>query len=83
MKRRAFVRSTFAAALGAPLLGQQSFFRAIPQDPGDVEAITGDGEEITLNREGDKGFRYPPAGPSIARERRRLRSGTTHPQSIL
>ncbi len=56
MKRRAFVRSTFAVALGAPLLGEQSLFRAIPQDPADVDAITGDGEQITLKGKAIKGF---------------------------
>lgn len=56
MKRRAFVRSTLAAALGAPLLGQQSLFRAIPQDPADVGAITGDGEQVTLKGKAIKDF---------------------------
>ncbi len=48
MKRRAFVRSTFAAAMGAPLLGRELIFRPVPQDPADVDAVTGDGEQITL-----------------------------------
>ena len=48
MKRRAFVQSSFAAVLSAPALSPESLFRPIGQDPVDVDAITGDGKEITL-----------------------------------
>jgi FAD/FMN-containing dehydrogenase len=48
MKRRAFVKSSLAAALSAPAFSPESLFRPIGQDPADVDAITGDGKEITL-----------------------------------
>ena len=48
MKRRAFVGSTFAAALSSPMVGRFPLFRTVPQDPGDVDAVTGDGAQITL-----------------------------------
>jgi FAD/FMN-containing dehydrogenase len=47
MRRRAFVRSSVAAAMGAAV-PRIPRFRLVPQDPGDVPAITGDGDEITL-----------------------------------
>jgi FAD/FMN-containing dehydrogenase len=34
--------------MGAPMLGSPWIFRAVPQDPGDVDAVTGDGKQITL-----------------------------------
>ncbi|MCZ6918430.1 MAG: FAD-binding oxidoreductase [Gemmatimonadetes bacterium] len=52
MKRRAFVRSTLAAAMAAavpyrrPLLAH---FQAVSQDAPNVDAITGDGGQVTLS----------------------------------
>ena len=48
MKRRAFVKSSFAAALSAPAFRPEVLFRPIGQEPADVQAITGDGKEFTL-----------------------------------
>jgi hypothetical protein len=53
MKRRSFLQSTFAAAMGVPMLGgpvldQPWSFRVLSQDQGDVDAVTGDGRQITL-----------------------------------
>ncbi len=48
MKRRYFIQSTLAAAVGAPMLGRSLPFRIVPQDQGDLDAVTGQGEQITL-----------------------------------
>lgn len=48
MKRRAFIQSSLAAAIGAPVLGRPWPLRLVPQDQGDLDAITGNGEQITL-----------------------------------
>ncbi len=51
MKRRAFVRSTFAAAVGVAVPSSSSLlarYRAVTQDQGDLDAITGDGRQVTL-----------------------------------
>jgi FAD/FMN-containing dehydrogenase len=52
MKRRAFVRSTLAAAVGASFGGKPSplfaRYQAASQDPRDLDAITGDGGQVTL-----------------------------------
>jgi FAD/FMN-containing dehydrogenase len=47
MKRREFVRSGLTV-MGAAMPGAPALFRFMSQNPTDVEAITGDGEEITL-----------------------------------
>jgi FAD/FMN-containing dehydrogenase len=52
MKRRAFVRSTFAAAVAATVPSRRSLsarYRVAPQVPSDVDAITGDGRQVTLS----------------------------------
>ena len=51
MKRRAFVRSTFAAAVGVAVPGRSSLlarYQAVTQDQADLDAITGDGGQVTL-----------------------------------
>jgi FAD/FMN-containing dehydrogenase len=51
MRRRTFIRSTFAAAAAATIPARQSlaaFYQDAPADPGDVSAVTGTGEKITL-----------------------------------
>ncbi len=51
MKRRAFVRSTLAAAAATTIPTSQllaALYREVPQVPPDVAAISGDGKEITL-----------------------------------
>ena len=51
MKRRAFVRSTFAAAVGVAVPSSSSLlarYRAVTQDQADLDAITGDGGQVTL-----------------------------------
>jgi FAD/FMN-containing dehydrogenase len=48
MKRRAFVRSSLATAMGAALPGAPQLFRLVSQEPPDVAAITGDGADVTL-----------------------------------
>jgi FAD/FMN-containing dehydrogenase len=51
MKRRTFVRSTFAAAAAFAVPGTRplsAFYRVVGQNPPDVEAVTGDGKTITL-----------------------------------
>ena len=52
MKRRTFIRSTFAAAAATTIPTGQSLaalFQEAPQVPPDVTAITGDGKEVTLS----------------------------------
>lgn len=64
MKRRTFVRSTLAAAAAVSLPGRRtlaSLYQDAPQNPPDVNAVTGDGKEIVLS------------GGDIARLRDRLR----------
>ncbi len=50
MKRRAFVRSTLAAAAGVAVPGSSLLarYRAVTQDQADLDAITGDGGQVTL-----------------------------------
>ena len=50
MKRRVFVRSTFAAAVGVAVPGSSLLARyhAVSQDQADLDAITGDGGQVTL-----------------------------------
>jgi FAD/FMN-containing dehydrogenase len=51
MKRRAFVRSTLAAAVAATVPSRRSLsarYRVAPQVPSDVDAVTGDGRQVTL-----------------------------------
>jgi len=48
MRRRAFVQNSLAAVLSTPVLGVRPVFRALPQVPPDVDAVTGDGRAITL-----------------------------------
>lgn len=51
MKRRAFVRSSLAAAVAASVPSRRSLqarYRIAPQVPSDVDAITGDGRQVTL-----------------------------------
>ncbi len=48
MKRRVFVRSGLAAAMGTSIPLSPSGFRLVRQEPADVDAITGDGAEVTL-----------------------------------
>ncbi|UCF21044.1 MAG: FAD-dependent oxidoreductase, partial [Gemmatimonadota bacterium] len=52
MKRRTFFRSTLAAAAALSLPSRRSLaalYQEAPQDPPDVDAITGAGREITLS----------------------------------
>ena len=51
MKRRTFVRSTFAAtaALAVPRGPLEAFYREAPTRPADLAAVTGDGREVTLS----------------------------------
>ena len=52
MKRRAFVRSTLAAAVGVTVPNSSSLlarYRVATQDQADLDAITGDGGRITLS----------------------------------
>ena len=51
MKRRTFVRSTLAASAAVAVPRSRSFgalFQEAPQEPPDVPAITGAGDEIVL-----------------------------------
>ncbi len=50
MKRRAFVRSTLAAAVGVAVPSSSLFarYQSITQNQGDLNAITGDGRSVTL-----------------------------------
>jgi FAD/FMN-containing dehydrogenase len=51
MKRRSFIRSTLAAAAATAIPARQSLaalYHDAPRDPGDVSAVTGAGEKITL-----------------------------------
>ncbi len=51
MKRRAFVRSTLAAAAGVaiPSSSLLARFRLVTQQQADLDAITGDGRQVTLS----------------------------------
>ena len=51
MKRRTFLRTSFGAAAAATLpfpRGLEAAYRPVPKVPADLQAITGDGREITL-----------------------------------
>ena len=51
MKRRTFLRSTIAAAVATSIPGRRSLaalYWPVAQVPPDVDAITGDGREVTL-----------------------------------
>jgi FAD/FMN-containing dehydrogenase len=51
MKRRTFVHSTLTAAAALAIPGARplsAFYRAVGQNPPDVEAVTGDGKPVTL-----------------------------------
>lgn len=67
MKRRSFVRSSLAAAAAASVPGRPLPFRyhAAPQDPADVDAITGDGQEITLRGKAVAELRNQLHGPLL------------------
>jgi len=47
MKRRAFVGSTLAT-ISIPGLSESGVWQRVRQDPGDIEAVTGDGRKVTL-----------------------------------
>ena len=52
MKRRAFVRSTLAAAVGVTVPNSSSLlarYRVVTQDQADLDAITGEGGHVTLS----------------------------------
>ena len=54
MKRRTFLRSSLGAAAAATLpfpRGLEAMYRPAPEVPADLQAITGDGREITLASE--------------------------------
>jgi FAD/FMN-containing dehydrogenase len=64
MRRRTFIRSAIAATAAMSIPGKRAAgaaFRVAPQLPHDVDAITGDGEQVTL------------AGKAVAELRDRLR----------
>ena len=51
MKRRTFLRTSLGAAAAASLRfphGLEAAYRPAPKVPADLQAITGDGREITL-----------------------------------
>ncbi len=54
MDRRSFLRSSLSAAVAAAMPGAQAFaalqLHAPTSVPADIEAITGDGAEVTLPR---------------------------------
>lgn len=50
MDRRRFVKSTLAAAVAAGLLPGRELLAALTRIDGDVNAVTGDGAEVTLKR---------------------------------
>lgn len=50
MDRRRFVKSTLAAAIAAATLPQRELFAALARVDGDVNAVTGDGTEVTLKK---------------------------------
>ena len=48
MQRRAFVRTGMAVAMGTMVPGTPRLFRLLSQDPADLDAVTGNGQAITL-----------------------------------